>query len=102
MDEHQIDERILDIAMIVAEKLVELNEKRFSIIPTMTLNQVADALGISCDTMRKLCETGEIPYVKVGKFYRIKPGDVNKYLDRRYYQGVPGKPLGIGSSFKKE
>ena len=44
-------------------------------------------LGCSAEYLRKLCESGEIPHIKLGKLYRIKAIDLNNHLERNYHQG---------------
>lgn len=79
---------IVELAALIGQKIAEQNQANFQIWPTLTLEQTAEALGISQDTVRKLLDENSIPYTRVGKFYRIKPGDINAYLERNY---VPRK-----------
>ena len=74
-----------DLVTEVAAQLAARLERNFQIIPTLTLSQAAQAVGVSDETMRKLCQTGEIPFIKVERLYRIKPADVNAYLERNYH-----------------
>ncbi len=48
----------------------------------MTVNEVADILRVSNMTVYRLIKGGQIPAIRVGKNYRIKEADVNKYLTR--------------------
>ena len=75
---------ITELTTIIASKLAERLERNFQIIPTMTLAQAAEALGVSDETMRKLCLENKIPFIKIEKLYRIKPSDINDYLDKKY------------------
>lgn len=75
-----------DLVAAVADELLARIEARFTVQPTLTLDQAAEALGVSLDKMRQLCQTGEIPHIRVDKFYRIKPADVNAYLERNYHR----------------
>ena len=76
---------ITELATIIAAKLSERLERNFQIMPTLTLAQAAKALGVSDATMRKLCIDNKIPYIKIEKLYRIKPADINDYLDKKYH-----------------
>lgn len=48
----------------------------------LTVNEVADILRVSNMTVYRLIKGGQIPAIRVGKNYRIKEADVNKYLTR--------------------
>lgn len=77
----------LELAGAVAEALAERMERHFQVLPTFTLAQAAEMLGCSAEYLRKLCESGEIPHIKLGKLYRIKAIDLNNHLERNYHQG---------------
>ena len=74
----------IELATTIAQKLAEKLQENFTIMPTLTLDQVAKQLGVSHEKVRELCLTGQIPYIRMDKIYRIKPGDVNAYLNRNY------------------
>lgn len=74
----------LEIINEVAARLFERIQEQFTIMPTLTLDQVAEQLGVSHENVRALCLSGELPYIKMNKLYRIKPADVNAYLNRNY------------------
>ncbi len=48
----------------------------------LTVNEVAGILRVSNMTVYRLVKSGQIPAIRVGKNYRIKESDVNKYLSR--------------------
>ena len=75
---------IIELTTIIAQKIAEKLQENFTIMPTLTLDQVAEQLGVSHEKVRELCLTGQIPYIKMDKLYRIKPADVNAYLNRNY------------------
>lgn len=75
---------ITEITAAVAGALEDRIMRNFRIIPTLTLDQAAEALGVSNETMRKLCAEGKIPHIKLDRLYRIKPADLNNYLDQHY------------------
>lgn len=81
-------EATLDFTAAVAAALAARLERHFQVEPTLTLAQASEALGLSVDNVRQLCQSGEIPHVRVGKFYRIKPIDINNWLERNYHKGA--------------
>jgi len=48
----------------------------------LTVNEVAKILRVSNMTVYRLVKSKQIPAIRVGKNYRIKETDVEKYLDR--------------------
>lgn len=50
----------------------------------MTVAEVAGKLRVSNMTVYRLVNSGQLPAVRVGRGYRIREGDLVKYLDRRY------------------
>lgn len=78
------DATIRDLAVTIAAELATRLEKNFQIMPTLTLAQAAEALGVSDETMRKLCNEGKIPYIRMDRLYRIRPADINAYLEENY------------------
>ena len=69
----------------VAAQIAARLEQNFQIIPMLTLDQTAEALGLSHEKVRKLCDAKELPFIRINKLYRIKPADVNAYLERNYH-----------------
>lgn len=74
----------LDMAAEIAAKLEERIAARFQVQPMLTLDQAAEALGISMEKARQMVQAGEIPYIRMDRLYRIKPADINAYLERHY------------------
>ena len=74
-----------DLIATVAAAVEERISRNFTVIPTLTLDQAAEALGISNEKMRILCNSGEIPFIRMDRLYRIKPADINAYLERNYH-----------------
>ena len=81
-----IDLQTADLVTEVAARLADRLEKNFQIIPTLTLAQAAEAVGVSDEKMRQLCNEGKIPYIRMDRLYRIKPADVNRYLEENYHK----------------
>lgn len=48
----------------------------------MTVEEIASVLHVSLETVRNLCKSGELEYIKVGRQFRIHPDTLKKYLDR--------------------
>lgn len=50
----------------------------------MTVAEVATLMRISTMTVYRLIKAGDIPAVRVGKSYRIREDDVDRFLANRY------------------
>jgi excisionase family DNA binding protein len=50
----------------------------------LTVAEVAAQLRVSNMTVYRLITTGDLPAVRVGKSYRLREDDVDKYLADRY------------------
>ena len=50
----------------------------------LTVAEVAGLLRVSNMTVYRLINAGQLPAVRVGKSYRIREDDVDKYLSDRY------------------
>jgi excisionase family DNA binding protein len=50
----------------------------------LTVAEVAQTLRVSAMTVYRLIGGGELPAVRVGKSYRIREVDLDKYLSDRY------------------
>ncbi|PZS19295.1 MAG: hypothetical protein DLM54_07270 [Acidimicrobiales bacterium] len=50
----------------------------------LTVTEVADVLRVSNMTVYRLINAGQLPAVRVGKSYRLREDDVDKYLADRY------------------
>ena len=77
----------IELTSAIAEEIFARLANNFKVQATLTLADAASEIGVSQETMRKLCESNEIPFIRVGKFYRIKPSDINAYLERNYVRG---------------
>jgi excisionase family DNA binding protein len=49
----------------------------------LTVGEVAGAMRVSNMTVYRLIKGGELPAIRVGKNYRIREMDVNRYLSER-------------------
>jgi excisionase family DNA binding protein len=52
----------------------------------VTVAEVADLLRVSNMTVYRLVQSGQLPAVRVGRSYRIREADVNRYLAGQYTQ----------------
>ncbi len=58
----------------------------------LTVPQAAELLGVSRQTMAKILDDGEIPYIRPHKHRRVKRADVLAHRQRKTEGGVPGTP----------
>jgi excisionase family DNA binding protein len=52
----------------------------------VTVGEVAGQLRVSNMTVYRLIQNGQLPAVRVGKSYRIRDVDVDRYLSDQYTQ----------------
>jgi excisionase family DNA binding protein len=50
----------------------------------VTVAEVAELLRVSNMTVYRLVQAGQLPAVRVGRSYRIREDDVDRYLSDRY------------------
>jgi excisionase family DNA binding protein len=51
--------------------------------PLLTVGEVANIMRVSNMTVYRLIKSGQLSAIRVGKNYRIRRTDVEKYLDER-------------------
>lgn len=51
--------------------------------PLLTVGEVANLMRVSNMTVYRLIKSGQLSAVRVGKNYRIRRGDVDRYLSDR-------------------
>lgn len=61
--------------------VVKATESRF-----VTVAEVAKLLRVSNMTVYRLVQAGQLPAVRVGRSYRIREEDIDKYLAAQYTQ----------------
>jgi excisionase family DNA binding protein len=49
----------------------------------LTVSEVANAMRVSNMTVYRLIKTGELPAVRVGKNYRLRESDLERFLEER-------------------
>ena len=52
----------------------------------LTVAEVAKALRVSNMTVYRLVSSGELPALRIGKSYRLREDDVDRYLAERFTQ----------------
>ena len=50
----------------------------------VTVSEVANLLRVSNMTVYRLIQAGQLPAVRIGRSYRIREDDVDKYLAAQY------------------
>lgn len=63
-------------------------EPRESRTQFVTVAEVADQLRVSNMTVYRLVQAGTLPAARVGRSYRIRADDVDRYLAGQYTQAV--------------
>ncbi|GEK86806.1 helix-turn-helix domain-containing protein [Microbacterium aerolatum] len=48
---------------------------------TLSLREAMEATGLAERTLRHLVSTRRIPYIKVGRYLRFRPADLQTWLD---------------------
>ncbi len=67
--------------------------------PLLTVGEVATAMRVSNMTVYRLIKSGQLSAIRVGKNYRIRRTDVERYLtDRAVNVGTPPEPPDEGES----
>jgi excisionase family DNA binding protein len=63
--------------------VMQTNESR---VRYVTVAEVADQLRVSNMTVYRLVQAGSLPAVRIGRSYRIREDDVDRYLGEQYTQ----------------
>ena len=66
----------------------------------MSLEEVADMLGVTYQLIYRLVRSGELPAVRLGKLYRVSQDDLNSYLERSK-SGTSGGTCSVCGTFYK-
>jgi len=72
--------------MISKNKQSELNMDKW-----LTLEQIAEYLQMSTSSIYKMAQTGKIPAYKVGRQWRFKKEEIDKWVERGRLQEARGK-----------
>lgn len=60
-------------------KLSDTTQGRF-----MTVGEVADVLRVSTMTVYRIINSGALPAVRIGRSFRLRPEDLDRYLSERF------------------
>jgi len=52
----------------------------------LTVAEVAEQLRVSSMTVYRLIRSGDLAALRIGRSYRLRPADVDRFLARRYTQ----------------
>jgi excisionase family DNA binding protein len=69
---------LLGFSKVGKEQEMLMTDQKF-----YTLEEVADMLRVSVETVRRLVLSGEIEAKRVGRQYRISQENLNKYLEKK-------------------
>jgi excisionase family DNA binding protein len=64
--------------------VIDLTDVEYSKAKFYTVAEVARVLRISNMTVYRLISSGQLPAVRIGKSYRLREEDVNRYLSERF------------------
>lgn len=65
----------------------------------MSLEDVADLLGVTYQLIYKLVRTGELPAIRLGKLYRVSREDLDLYLTNNKSQSAAGGVCSVCGTF---
>lgn len=57
-------------------------------VALLTLDEVAQRLKVSPSTARRLIRRGGLKTVRLGRLIRVRPADLNAYIERHIEEGV--------------
>ncbi len=64
--------------------MIDLTTVDYAKAKFYTVAEVAQVLRVSNMTVYRLVNSGQLPAVRVGKSYRLREEDVNRYLSERF------------------
>jgi excisionase family DNA binding protein len=64
--------------------VIPLSQLNYARARFLTVGEVAGLLRVSSMTVYRLINSGELPAVRIGKSFRLREEDVDKYLADRY------------------
>jgi len=67
----------------------------------MSLEEVADMLGVTYQLIYRLVRAGELPAVRLGKLYRVSRTDLDRYLERNKNAAASGGTCSVCGTFYK-
>jgi len=63
----------------------------------LTVPQLAERLGVRDRFVYRLVDERRIPFIKVGRYLRFDPADVDAYLDGRRTEAITAATVGRAS-----
>jgi excisionase family DNA binding protein len=54
----------------------------------LTMDQLAERLGVTCRHVRRLVAERRVPFLRVGRFIRFHPAEVTPWLDSHRVAGL--------------
>lgn len=67
----------------------------------MSLEDVADMLGVTYQLIYRLVRAGELPAIRLGKLYRVSRTDLDRYLERNKNAAAQGGECSVCGTFYK-
>ena len=64
--------------------MIPLSQLNYARARFLTVGEVAEILRVSSMTVYRLINSGELAAVRIGKSFRLREEDVDKYLADRY------------------
>lgn len=71
-------------------------------IEYMSLEDVADMLGVTYQLIYRLVRTGELPAIRVGKLYRVSRADLDRYLEQSKRAATGGTCSVCGTFYRTQ
>jgi excisionase family DNA binding protein len=65
--------------------------------PLLTVGEVASTMRVSNMTIYRLIKSGQLPAIRVGKNYRVRESDMNRYLSERSVHPDEGTEMRKGT-----
>ena len=65
----------------------------------MSLEEVADMLGVTYQLIYRLVRSGELPAVRLGKLYRVSRADLDGYLAKSKFAASAGGVCSVCGTF---
>ena len=67
----------------------------------MSLEDVADMLGVTYQLIYRLVRAGELPAIRLGKLYRVSRADLDRYLERNKNAAAQGGECSVCGTLYK-
>jgi excisionase family DNA binding protein len=57
----------------------------------LRLREVAEYLGLSMDTVHRMCRDGRLPHVRIGRRIRVEPEELARWIAQRRHGPAQGR-----------